>query len=268
VIPEAGGPPITIGTLTGYNDYQQYFKTAGAIDVTYQDDSLTEVIQSGTLLLQSSDYPESPLLSEQTLVVDSDDRALYFEPGQSLTVHLRALDRGQIPAAPISLKLNTFPSGVTGPPDGAIGYPAELNTGADGTAEIPVNANQAGLLILEWRTPGQTTDPHDFHPAIAGFTNVRVMPLDDFSSVPESQRLSWPFVYEHVLRDYWVIFPAMQRIIDLSDEQSVVGAGQVILDRLSDSLLDSVLSMPLTRAMSSGRRDLLRAFLKSKLGIP
>ena len=265
VIPAGGGTPVTIGPLTGYNDYQQYFQTAGTIDVAYGDDSLTSLIQKGTLLLRSSKDPRNALLSEQTLVVDSDDRVLYFEPGQSRTLNLRALDRGQVPAAPIPLTLVIQPSGAVSPAGNEISYQSG-QTNSDGTAQLPVSGIYAGLMVLQWLAPGESSDPNDFNPATSGFTNIRVMPFDDFSNFPLEQRLSWPFVYRNALRYYWVIFPAMQRIIDLSDEQSVVGAGQVILERLSESLSDSVLAMPVTRSMSSGRRDLIRAFLASKLG--
>jgi hypothetical protein len=265
VIPAGGSNPVSIGQVVGYNDYRQYFQTAGTIDVSYQDESLTDIIQNGTLLLVSSKDPQNSLLFEQTLIVDSDDRALYFEPGQSHTANLRALDRGRTPAAPVVLNLVIQQSGASTPTGSEIDYPTTLTTRSDGTAELPVTAVSAGLMVLQWLLPGEL--PANFNPAISGFTNVRVLPLDDFSKVPNAQRLSWPFVYENSLRFYWVIFPAMQRILDLSDEQSVTGAGQLILTRLSEPLRDSVLSMPVTRSMSSGRRELIRAFLKSKLGI-
>lgn len=51
VRPAEGGEPVTIGQVEGYSDYDLYFRTGGIVDVPYEDEGLTTLIESGDLLL-------------------------------------------------------------------------------------------------------------------------------------------------------------------------------------------------------------------------
>ncbi len=265
VRPAGGGIAAPFGEVEGCSDYDLYFRTGGIIDVPYVDDFWTPAIESGDLSLHGHINEKSLVfLKEEPMVVDTDDLAVYLDLGdsnnQKKTIKVSVRERGKVPSIAVTLKLSLTnstnhyefaPLSLHLPTT-----PTTIDPGGDGSALVEISAATANILLL------------NFQPQPAGvptFTCVRVFPADDYSAVPDEQRLSWDFVYQEVLRFYWVLFPAMVQMIDLSDEQSVVGNAEVILDRLSGVPWMSPRFMPVTRSMSAGRRKLLEDFLRSKM---
>jgi hypothetical protein len=85
------------------------------------------------------------------------------------------------------------------------------------------------------------------------------MPDDDYSSVPESTRLTWEFVYHNVLRYYHLIFPVMSEVIPFNNREAVTKAArQGALTAATDpARWHSTGYMPPTRDLSTGKRKLL-----------
>ena len=265
VTPAEGGEPVTIGTVEGYSNYDLYFRTGGIVDVSYADVGLTTLIESGDLLLVSETANEGkPLLKEVPIFVDTDDRAVYLDLGdsesESKTIKVSVRERGRVPSRSVMLELSLDESNGHNFAPTSLLYPQEVTVeaGGDGSASMELSSIDACLMLL-------ILQPKDQPSGAATYTNVRVFPANDYSDVPEEKRLSWDFVYTEVLRFFWVMFPSMVEMIDLSDEESVVGNAELIIGRLSGVPWESPKFMPIARSMSAGRRKLLEDFLRSRM---
>ena len=100
--------------------------------------------------------------------------------------------------------------------------------------------------------------PRGDYPWGTGFyAGVRVMPDDDYSSVPAERRLSWEFIYETVIRYYYLLYPAMSQVFPLNDEESMREAAKEIIERTDPRHWLSTQYMPMSRDLSAGKRKLL-----------
>lgn len=105
--------------------------------------------------------------------------------------------------------------------------------------------------------------------------SLRILPNgEDFSKYyvsPDADEpvgnalLTFAVVYRHVLRTYYLLYPAMNQIFPLNDEQQVAKYAQKILQVTEPSLWMSIHYMPRTRDMSASRRKLLRAWCRKIL---
>ncbi len=111
-----------------------------------------------------------------------------------------------------------------------------------------------------------------FNPLTGSIINVRILPNDeDYSqyykdpSSPQptgNDRLTFDVIYEKVLRNYYLLYPAMSRVLKLNDPsiwQDPVMA-RALLDRISLPQWNSSIAMPRTRDLSASRRKLLTAW--------
>ena len=92
---------------------------------------------------------------------------------------------------------------------------------------------------------------------MAYYAGVRVMPCDDFSNVCTDLRVSWDFIYDKVFRFYNVIYPAMSQHIPFDNQAAMENAAQYIVAITDPKLWSSTRYMPITRDLSSGKRDLI-----------
>ncbi|MCU1230168.1 MAG: hypothetical protein JWO97_3052, partial [Acidobacteria bacterium] len=133
------------------------------------------------------------------------------------------------------------------------------------TAQAPGSVPPAGYPPLSYSTfmnPPWVTNA----PAIS----LRILPNDeDFSRYyvepagPEpvgNKQLTFEVLYAKVLRTYYLLYPVMNKFIDLSSEKAVKDNAQAILDATEKSLWMTTHYMPRTRDMSESRRKLLRAW--------
>lgn len=145
---------------------------------------------------------------------------------------------------------------------------------------IVVDTSQPGNFALTFTAGG--VPPANYPPKSYGtFMNppwvtnapaisLRILPNDeDFSQYyvypigkePVGNRaLTFDVVYTKVLRTYYLLYPAMNKIIDLSSEEAVRPFAQQILDATDMKLWLTTHYMPRTRDMSQSRRTLLRAW--------
>ena len=91
---------------------------------------------------------------------------------------------------------------------------------------------------------------------------VRVLPFDDEleRQTPDSD-LTFEFIYNHVLKVYDVVYPAMNQAVELKNAKAVAANADVIRAQL---LLDPATSteyVPASRDLSAGKRRLLLRFL-------
>ena len=260
VVPEGDASPVAITGLDGYDSFETYANHGGIFDYRY-DASLTETVKRGTLIVQADNpRPESVILRESIIVAETDDRGIYLDPGGTAKVRLRVKERGGPTTARVTFATGIVESGKVPPAPGSLTIPAsiEVPVGRTEPVSVQIQANQASLQVVYF-----FSDQADsrFDPTTGFFTNVRVLPADNFDDVQDDERLSWTFVYEKVLKFYAVLFPVMNDYVDLSNEDAVRNAGPNIRFRVSQLAFNSPLYMPITRSMSLGRRKLLLDWL-------
>lgn len=111
-----------------------------------------------------------------------------------------------------------------------------------------------------------------FNPLTGSIINVRVLPNDeDYSQYykdPNSptptgnDKLTWDVVYNKVLRNYYLLYPAMSQVVNLSDPaiwKDPVMA-RALMGRISLDVWNTASAMPRTRDLSDSRRKLLNAW--------
>jgi hypothetical protein len=155
------------------------------------------------------------------------------------------------------------------------GDPISIDTAEPGNYLLTFTINDAAnpapkgyppKSYLAFQNPPFTTVMNS--PAIS----VRILPNnEDFSRYyvdPASEEptgnelLTFDVIYRKVLRTYYVLYPAMNKVFPLNDEEKVTKYAQAILDRTELSLWMTTSYMPRTRDMSASRRRLLRAWCR------
>ena len=102
--------------------------------------------------------------------------------------------------------------------------------------------------------------------------SLRILPnTEDFSqyyvdpAAPEpvgNDQLTFDVVFQKVLRTYYLLYPAMNQIFDLSKEAEVAPRAKKILKATDPANWMSGGYMPRTRDMSNSRRTLLQAWCR------
>lgn len=141
---------------------------------------------------------------------------------------------------------------------------------------LVADTSQPGNLLFTFAiggtAPPQNYSTFSFPPYITNWPGIslRILPNDeDFSqyyvdpTAPEpvgNDQLTFDVLYAKVLRVYYLLFPAMNKIFALNSESAVAANAQAILDRTEMSIWMTTSYMPRTRDMSASRRTLLRAW--------
>jgi len=253
-------------------DPASYFKFGGICDVPVTSDGF-EAVTSAPLSIVSDDgkmFPDPNLFKESTYRIQTDQRANYLEGEASLDLQLRVTYLGgPVPqdtvlnvesstSGKLPDPLNLTVNGESPTPSG--GYAINF-TVSKGETEIIANLKSTkagGLSLLNFQVG-----------SIEGskmFSNFRVYPEDDYSKEIEAGEISWSFVYEEVLRYYYLTYPAMSLRIPLNDPGSIQTTAPAFIQRLTEPDFLSGLLMPPTREMSPGKKALLLAYLKQVSG--
>jgi hypothetical protein len=246
-------------------DRAAYEATAGVVDVPYHPDAEPR-LEGGQLLLVH-DHSDAVLLSEGESMVETDDRAVYLQEGETRRIVLRAVERGHPPGTGFRVRIEEYvTTGIKGLPDTPavpatriVDIPEETSVGRDGTGSVTLMGRRPGTCVI--RFVPMDTPPARFEPMTDFFTNVRVLPADDYDHIPDEQ-LSYDFIYQQVLRYYHIIYPAMSRRINWGDQERVRENVDQILERISKRGWHSSGYMPRTRELSDGKRNLLERWCR------
>lgn len=144
---------------------------------------------------------------------------------------------------------------------------------------ICIDTSQPGNWLLTF-TVGDTPPPPEsygtfmFPPWVtnAPSMSLRLLPNgDDFSRYyvdpyaddpTGNDSLTFDVVFQHALRPYYLLFPAMNKFIPLNQEDKVAAKAGKILAVTEYAMWTSIHYMPRTRDLSESRRKLLRAWCK------
>ncbi|MGZ8907250.1 MAG: hypothetical protein ACXW1U_16210 [Methylobacter sp.] len=264
----AGNQSKPIATFTP--DPVNYWRYGGLVDIKLDMEIAQSLIGQPLTLSQETGGSCAIAWNEEPYRVESDQRGIYLaNPAQNQEVVLRVLQYGQACTEAVTLGLSTSSSSFNPDiwPD-----PNNLVFTVDGkpTTSIVVPAGQieTTVLVVTNGNPG-LSQINVVATGSLGQSNsgtfkglFRVQPVDDYSKVIASGNIPWSLVYNEVLRYYYVIFPAMSLRIPLNDPATLKTCSEIIAKRLDESLFETTLYMPLTRCMSTGKKELLLAFLK------
>jgi hypothetical protein len=228
-----------------------YEARAGMVDFPVPDPVWPFVGDGRLQLIQQS--TGSVLLDEGDLVIESDDRATYLQQNQSTTIRVKAWSRG-LPAPSVSVKIQQFSTtnktfALVPPATPVVQCPDEIVTQQDGSATLAIQGVNPGCCTLRFTGPDEP-DATDY------FVCVRVLPLDDYSGVPDNQ-LNFALLYREILQYYHLLHPAMDAQIDLSSEAAVRAAVDSLRARTKGTAWDNPAFMPRTRELSAGKLGLL-----------
>ncbi|WP_049722741.1 hypothetical protein [Gilvimarinus polysaccharolyticus] len=197
-------------------------------------------------------------ITESRLRISSDARNLYTDPSDTRkAVTVRVHELGGPLLTPVVLQLSTSSPGTL--EDGQfLEFPATVQVPAGATEvtiDLEFNAG-SGFSLLEFKAVCAS----DYHMAF------RRYPEHDYSALINAGNIAWADVYEHCLRFFYVLFPAMSKRIPLNDEATIQAVAGELLKRIDESYRPTTLYMPLTRALSPGKVALLRAYLNQLNG--
>ena len=249
---------------------EAYEATAGIIDFSLEDHSdprILDKIEAGRLVLfVSQGAGDVPALREQELTVQASLRDIYLDEGQSRSVELHVLDKGRpvqpgirILAALYDPQMNLIPLSLT-PPE-------ILMVEEEGKATLrlfPVGPGLLNIQFYPFRSHESLPTPDQQLNIRTGFfVSVRVLPFDNaFEQQTSDDQLSFRFIYENILRPYDLLNPVMARAgidLPLDDRDKMTSSLTVtrIRTAIAASNFESARYMPVTRALSAGKRRLL-----------
>ena len=250
-------------------DRAAYEATAGVVDVPYPPEAEPPLTRGQLLLVH--DHSEAVLLSEAESMLETDDRAVYLQEGETREILLRAAERGRPPGTGLRVRIEEYdttdikglPGAPAGPAARVVDILEDATVGPDGAAGLTLRGRRPGTCLI--RFVPMDAAPRAFDPTTDFFTNVRVLPADDYDQVPDEQ-LTYELVYREVLRYYHLIYPAMSRRIDGGDEEMVRASAGSIVERTSKERWHRYDYMPRTRELSDGKRKLLQRWCRLQQG--
>jgi hypothetical protein len=282
-------------------DRATYESLAGVWEVAFDPSSEAgQHVAGGVLQLRDADG--NVLLRETAVAqVETDDRAVYLDlapanggpPRAAGSVLLRAFAKGEPITEPLPVQvqfwIDVMTPGEVNSINPLVVMSCYLNNAADtagryavvgssddpsgtfdvtipagGELELAFTADVAGCVKLRFIAPGMTIDATaqpNF--AVEYYANVRVLPYDDYSAVPD-EKLTFDFVYEEVLSYFSILYPIMSTIIPWGpantphDPDRVAQFAALMSAAVDESRLGTALQMPITRDLSAGKRVLLQ----------
>lgn len=245
---------------------------------------------AATFRLASAKYGN--VLNESAYFVVSNQQAMYAEqhgPGDSF------FNQGSYEPATVSVYQygKLLPAGKCPPltvwsystvplqtPGALVKVASNFNPGDPLTVDTSLPGNFTFTFTVGNQPPPPSSYAGFLNPPFTTLTNapqicLRVLPNDeDFSQYyvdPTSpqpignSQLTFDIVFAKVLRTYYLLYPTMNSIIDLSSETAVAAAAGGIIARTDPSIWMSIHYMPRTRDMSASRRTLLQAWCRTKV---
>lgn len=259
------GSAVRVGTFD-YGD-KIFNECAGIVEVDIPPGMLDAVL-SHPLEIHLEKYGRAGA-RERIVRVETPARGIYLEPGETASIPLRLTRFGRSPNAPTDIQIAHYETsdGTFNEADPArplVTHPDKVTTDANGLVTLTIQAKRPGVGLVRFLEPGEdpTIPPLEYVGRFTryDFCNIRVLPRDDYSSLPDSE-IIWDLIYKEVFEYYYCLYPTMDRFIRLNDEAAVRASGPSILARMHPNLHERWEYMPRTRELSSGKRTLFERWL-------
>ncbi|RPD38279.1 hypothetical protein [Chitinophaga barathri] len=150
-----------------------------------------------------------------------------------------------------------------------------LQTDYQAGAPITFPAGKCGNFLITC-TPQNDPPPPDlysnFDPLTGCYINIRILPnykdysefyKDPNAAIPVgNDKLTFEVIYEEVLRNYYLMYPAMSKVVKLNDPKAWNDPvmARMLMQRISLEVWGQSIAMPRTRDLSDSRRTLLNAW--------
>ncbi len=254
-----GSAPLTIGPVP--YDRPHYEARSGLVDLDMPNTISSLIGNHALALIQSA--TGNVLMFEQEFTVETDERCLYLEEGETKSIELFLQQRGATPTSPTRVDLRQLvTSNRTQTPatlsNAIVSLASHVDFPGTSTASLAISGVRPGTCIITMLPPGEPASSRQY------FINIRVLPKDDFSHIPDNE-VTFELVYEKVLRYYHLLFPAMTQFLDLSDQSAMIDSAQFVIDRTNPAMFGKSSYMPVSRDMSAGKRELLRRWCQRTL---
>jgi hypothetical protein len=289
------GPPADIGsvhlavvaadgktTLLENVDYRTdgwYETTAGIVTAGLTEQQASLAASSPLALIQNAGTPgAATMLAEASdgQWARADEFVFRMDPGAQAATKFFATAFGA-PLAGATISLAYDPSQmqgqvdqgpisgppVVGEPKSALTFPSQITTGADGTAELTLQASDPGnpRVYIDGQVYGVTYGLGDTPPAVGsvGVGNL-ILNVVVYSGYRAPAQPSWLVDVLPIFQQYADLYPVMRPIVDLANYSSVTSR-LAILRNVFDTPISNPNYMPVTRDLSSAKRAMIRQWL-------
>lgn len=246
---------------------------------------LMEMLENGTFVLHSTNYGN--LLEETPYLIASDQSSVYAEQQTAGGNETKFLYSNEIPVA---ITFNVYKNGkqltaADGETFNLWVYDTTPNQ-APGNAELLLNGYKPGdsialpvdkpgnrlITAVPSSAPPPPTSYGDFAINYAPIINIRILPnnkdysqyyVDPTAKQPVgNDKLTFDVIYDEVLRNYYLLYPAMSLRVPLNNPQYWEDPEMAnrLATRISMPFWGKAEAMPRTRDLSDSRRKLLTAW--------
>lgn len=281
-----GGKEYPVATLS-YEKYnrESYQLNGGIVEVPYRSEMEIAILDGQLCISSDVTGTKQTILEELTFgAVETDDRCVYVQENEMGSVNVRVLVKGVPVTAPTKIILQQYSLVVTPDSGGPHKLPAKplvsvdnndlivsyqnaqqdeddnwyIMSDATGRATLKVQGRRAGCAMVRYVTPDNNIDLGDEYAnfGYSYYSNIRVMPEDDYSNIPDNE-ITWDFVYNEVIRYYYLLYPGMFARLAFNEEGIARANAGIIKTLTSARQWNYSAYMPVTREMSDGKRKLL-----------
>ena len=282
----SGGQEQTVNQIP----YAQYNRAAyelagGIIEVPYSAAMAGALADpNGILKLYGTVNGTNQLLIDEIAfaTIGTDDRCLYLQVNETVSYRVRPLWKGRpMPGQSVALTLSQYTYTAADVPnqlvnkqlvpltaaeDYVVSLPANGTyvTDAQGCVTFSVRGLKPGAVMIRYQPSGDTFDPNPpgclppyGYFGFVSYNAFRVLPDDNFDAVPDAQ-ITWDFVYQNVIRYFYLIYPAMFLHLPFQNEATAQQNAAMISQMVAKDSWNTTTYMPVSRDLSDGKRKLLQ----------
>jgi hypothetical protein len=283
----SGGRELPVNQIP-YAQYNRaaYELSGGILEVPYPASLASQLADpNGILKLYGTAGASTQPLSNEInwAAVATDDRCLYLQVGETISYRVRPLWKGvPMPGRPIALTISQYQfqaqEAIQPPPQLVIKTMVPLAQGnyvvsqppsqtyvtdANGYITFTVTGLAPGAAMIRYQAPGDNFNPNqdgatEYHYfGYVSYNAFRVLPDDNYDNIPDSQ-VTWDFVYQNVIRYFYLIYPGMFARLAFQNENIAKQSASIIAELIDKNTWDSTSYMPVSRDLSDGKRKLLQ----------
>lgn len=283
VVQDANNNRTTIGAID-YSNTQAGDEAGWLFDLPYDAKKYSD-LSSGDLILTHEQYGD--LLQETPYFLLSDQSGVYAEQGKpgSSADSFRNDGKDTVPVSFIGYKRGKQFTKAEQPlftlyfydttPNQEPGKLELLQDNYSLGSPITLTTGDCGNRLITIVPKGSAAPPEsygDFNSALAPLINVRILPnYEDYSKYYNDPHAAQPtgnatltfnVIFEKVLHNYYLIYPAMNKVAPLNDQKkwSTPQMAEAMITRVSLDTWGTSAAMPRTRDLSESRRTLLTAW--------
>ncbi len=154
---------------------------------------------------------------------------------------------------------------MNGPPGPTYVLTDQITVPPGGRLTLNITALRPGVSMIRFVNPLIQPPPlPNFGWDNVDYTNIRILPFDDFRQFTDQQINNWDFIYANVFSLFSVMYPIMSKVIPWGPDNAPNNPAEVkafasnILNFTDASNWGSTIYMPITRDLSGGKRELLQ----------